>query len=407
MGSGRPPRDFKSVDSGLVPGMVGSIPTRFRQSGVICHRGRIQCRLAARLPHGSDFLRRLIPDHEIGFHAGRSRRRLRRFRGRPHGARAARHDPVAGRRNSMPAPPSAESPRSAISRRNRADYRDFPEHLDARLRDAYRRRGVEQLYSPPARGARPGRSGGERRRGHPRPPPARRFATTRRSSTGSSGSPTPARSTSSPPRRSPRTRRRRILQLKDLLGEDVRADVYDGDTPGDARRSIRTRAHIVVTNPDMLHAGILPHHTKWAKLFENLRFVVIDEMHTYRGVFGSHLANLLRRLRRVCAHYGADPRFILSSATIANPRELAEGLTERPIALVDRSGAPPAGTLLPVLQPPGGERGTRDPPLGARRDAPDRGGFPEGRPADDRVRPLPNPDRGARQVPEAGHRDPS
>ena len=155
-----------------------------------------------------------------------------------------------------------------------------------------------------------------------------------------------------------------VGELKDLRGEDVRADVYDGDTPGDARRSIRTRAHIVVTNPDMLHAGILPHHTKWAKLFENLRFVVIDEMHTYRGVFGSHLANLLRRLRRVCAHYGAAPQFILSSATIANPRELAEGLTERPISLVDRSGAPRPERFFLFYNPP-----VVNPELGIRRSA--------------------------------------
>ena len=96
--------------------------------------------------------------------------------------------------------------------------------------------------------------------------------------------------------------------------------MYDGDTPGAARRTIRARAHIVATNPDMLHRAILPHHTKWAKLFENLRFIVIDEMHTYRGVFGSHFTNLLRRLRRVCRHYGSDPQCILSSATIRNPR---------------------------------------------------------------------------------------
>ena len=102
-------------------------------------------------------------------------------------------------------------------------------------------------------------------------------------------------------------------------GGEVGVHSYDGDTPQDARRSIRTRAHVVLSNPDMLHAGILPHHPKWAKLFENLRFVVIDELHAYRGVFGSHLANVLRRLRRVCHHYGSDPQFICSSATIANP----------------------------------------------------------------------------------------
>ncbi|MGH9408019.1 MAG: DEAD/DEAH box helicase, partial [Vicinamibacterales bacterium] len=93
---------------------------------------------------------------------------------------------------------------------------------------------------------------------------------------------------------------------------------YDGDTPSDARRAIRGKAHVVLSNPDMLHSGILPHHPRWAKLFENLRYVVIDELHAYRGVFGSHLTNVLRRLRRICRHYGSDPTFICSSATIAN-----------------------------------------------------------------------------------------
>ncbi len=115
---------------------------------------------------------------------------------------------------------------------------------------------------------------------------------------------------------------------------------YDGDTPQDARRAIRTRAHVVLSNPDMLHSGILPHHPRWAKLFENLRYVVIDELHAYRGVFGSHLANLMRRLGRVCRHYGSHPTFICSSATIANPKELAERLTGEPFELVERSGAP-------------------------------------------------------------------
>ncbi len=127
---------------------------------------------------------------------------------------------------------------------------------------------------------------------------------------------------------------------------------YDGDTPQDARRAIRTRAHVVLSNPDMLHSGILPHHPRWAKLFENLRFVVIDELHAYRGVFGSHLSNIMRRLRRVCRHYGSDPTFICSSATIANPRELAERLTERPFELVDRSGAPRGEKFFLFVNPP-------------------------------------------------------
>jgi DEAD/DEAH box helicase domain-containing protein len=127
---------------------------------------------------------------------------------------------------------------------------------------------------------------------------------------------------------------------------------YDGDTPQDARRTIRQRAHLVLSNPDMLHSGILPHHPRWAKLFENLRYVVIDELHAYRGVFGSHLCNVLRRLKRICRHYGSDPVFLCSSATIANPRELAERLTEQPFELVDKSGAPRGEKFFVFVNPP-------------------------------------------------------
>jgi DEAD/DEAH box helicase domain-containing protein len=127
---------------------------------------------------------------------------------------------------------------------------------------------------------------------------------------------------------------------------------YDGDTPQDARRSIRARAHIVLSNPDMVHSGILPHHPRWAKLFENLRYVIIDELHAYRGVFGSHLCNVLRRLRRICRHYGSNPVFLCSSATIANPRELAERLTEQSCELVDKSGAPRGEKCFVFVNPP-------------------------------------------------------
>ncbi len=135
-------------------------------------------------------------------------------------------------------------------------------------------------------------------------------------------------------------------------GTDLGVFTYDGDTPQDARRAIRTRAHVVLSNPDMLHSGILPHHPKWAKLFENLRFVVVDELHAYRGVFGSHLGNVLRRMQRICRHYGSDPVFICSSATIANPRELAERLTERPFELVQENGAPRGEKLFLFVNPP-------------------------------------------------------
>jgi DEAD/DEAH box helicase domain-containing protein len=137
-----------------------------------------------------------------------------------------------------------------------------------------------------------------------------------------------------------------------LATEQIGVFTYDGDTPQDARRTIRARAHVVLSNPDMVHSGILPHHPRWAKLFENLRYVVIDELHAYRGVFGSHLANVLRRLRRICRHYGSNPVFLCSSATIANPRDLAERLTEQPFELVDKSGAPRGEKAFVFVNPP-------------------------------------------------------
>ena len=146
------------------------------------------------------------------------------------------------------------------------------------------------------------------------------------------------------------------------MGSDLRAFTYDGDTPQDARRAIRERANVVLSNPDMLHSGILPHHTRWAKLFENLRYVVLDELHTYRGVFGSHVANVLRRLKRVCAFYGSNPQFICCSATIANPGELARALLEASVEVIDHNGAPSGEKCVVFYNPPVVNR-----PLGIRR----------------------------------------
>ncbi len=138
----------------------------------------------------------------------------------------------------------------------------------------------------------------------------------------------------------------------DALGVEIKTHTYDGDTPVSARPLIRQAGHIVVTNPDMLHTGILPHHTKWIRLFENLRYVVIDEMHHYRGVFGSHVANVIRRLRRICEHYGSSPQFILCSATIANPAELAQHLIEQQVTVVDNDGSPRGRKYLVLYNPP-------------------------------------------------------
>ncbi|MGI8827525.1 MAG: DEAD/DEAH box helicase [Chloroflexota bacterium] len=143
-----------------------------------------------------------------------------------------------------------------------------------------------------------------------------------------------------------------LLRLVDALDVDIKTYTYDGDTPQTARRSIRSAGHIVVTNPDMLHTGILPHHTRWVSLFENLHYVVIDELHVYRGIFGSHVANVIRRLKRICRFYGSDPLFICSSATIANPRELAEGLLGDRMSVVDSNGAPAGKKHVMIYNPP-------------------------------------------------------
>ena len=143
-----------------------------------------------------------------------------------------------------------------------------------------------------------------------------------------------------------------LSELVRALKADIRTYTYDGDTPGDARRMLRDNGHVVVTNPYMLHGGILPNHPKWTQLFQNLRYVVIDELHTYRGVFGSHMANVIRRLRRICRHYGSDPVFLCTSATIGNPRELAEKLLGREVAIVDDSGAPRGERHFLFYNPP-------------------------------------------------------
>jgi DEAD/DEAH box helicase domain-containing protein len=135
-------------------------------------------------------------------------------------------------------------------------------------------------------------------------------------------------------------------------GERLRAFTYDGDTADDARRAIRAQAHVVVTNPDMLHSGILPYHARWERLFENLKYVIIDEVHTYRGVFGSHLCNLIRRLKRIAAFYGSKPVFLMSSATIANPGEFASRLIEEQVTLINDNGAPQAAKAFVFYNPP-------------------------------------------------------
>ncbi len=155
-----------------------------------------------------------------------------------------------------------------------------------------------------------------------------------------------------------------LTELTRAAGLEVAAATYDGDTPAPIRSAIRTAGRVVVTNPDMLNSAILPHHTKWFQLFEQLKVIVVDELHTYRGVFGSHVANVLRRLLRICAHYGSRPVIVCCSATIGNPQELAELLTGRGMRLIDRNGAPAGERHVLLVDPP-----LLDPSTGARGSA--------------------------------------
>jgi DEAD/DEAH box helicase domain-containing protein len=236
-----------------------------------------------------------------------------------------------------------------------AQYAPFPEALDARLREALEARGISQLYTHQAASIDHALAG-------------RNVVVITPTASGKTlgyNAPVLHSILQDPSSRALYLFPTKALaqdQLAELqamcetiaakTGDQVGVFTYDGDTPQDARRTIRARAHVVLSNPDMLHSGILPHHPRWAKLFENLKYVVIDELHAYRGVFGSHLCNVLRRLRRICRHYGSTPVFLCSSATIANPRELAERLTEQPFELVEKSGAPRGEKFFVFVNPP-------------------------------------------------------
>jgi len=155
-----------------------------------------------------------------------------------------------------------------------------------------------------------------------------------------------------------------LNELIEQMNQDILSYTYDGDTSPSIRTKVRKAGHIVLTNPDMLHSGILPHHTKWVSLFENLKYIVIDELHTYKGVFGSHVAHVLRRLKRICQYYGSNPVFICTSATIANPKELAELLTNESHKLIDQNGAPSGKKNFIFYNPP-----IVHPTFGVRRSA--------------------------------------
>ena len=246
---------------------------------------------------------------------------------------------------------------TAVRRLPEADarYEDFPAGIDPRLRAALASRGIDRLYTHQARAIEHALAG-------------RHVVVTTPTASGKTlcynvpvmngilADPSCRALYLFPTKALAQDQLAELDRLSQAIARSADLEVgvftYDGDTPQDARRAIRGRAHVVLTNPDMLHAGVLPHHPRWAKLFENLRFVVIDELHAYRGVFGSHLGNVLRRLRRICRHYGSSPTFICSSATIANPVGLAESLVEEPFALVDENGAPRGEKHFLFVNPP-------------------------------------------------------
>ena len=232
-----------------------------------------------------------------------------------------------------------------------ARYGDYPIGLDERLRPVLRQRGVQQLYSHQAHSIAATMRGED----------VVVVTPTASGKTMCYNLPVLDSSLKNPDARAlylfptkalSADQVSELYELIQAMGVDIKTYTYDGDTPGAARRAVRQAGHIVVTNPDMLHSGILPHHTKWVKLFENLRYIVIDEIHTYRGVFGSNLANVLRRLMRLCDFYGSHPQFILCSATIANPKELAETLTGRPVTLINDNGAPMGKRHFVFYNPP-------------------------------------------------------
>jgi DEAD/DEAH box helicase domain-containing protein len=232
-----------------------------------------------------------------------------------------------------------------------AIFRPMPEWVRPELAEAYRKKGIEQLYSHQAAAAELARSGKD-------------FVVVTPTASGktlcynlpvlnSVLEDADTRALYLYPTKA--LAQDQLAELQDLatrLNDRFGVFTYDGDTPSDARKAIRERGHVILSNPDMLHTGILPHHTRWTRLFENLRYIVLDELHTYRGVFGSHLANVLRRLARVAAFYGSRPQFICCSATIANPGALAGQLIERGVEVLEENGAPAAEKLFVFYNPP-------------------------------------------------------
>ncbi len=238
-----------------------------------------------------------------------------------------------------------------VFKKREGDYQPFPDFLHHLLKEALRSEGIESLYSHQAEAIRHVQEGQD----------VAIVTPTASGKTLCYNLPVLNKKLSDPSSKAfylfptKALSQDQMVELQSLIQKiekPIRTFTYDGDTPQDARQAIRTQGDVVITNPDMLHTGILPHHTKWLTFFQSLKFVVIDELHTYRGVFGSHMTNVLRRLRRICEFYGSKPQFICCSATIANPKDLAEKLLEREVFLVDRSGAPSSEKIFLFYNPP-------------------------------------------------------
>jgi DEAD/DEAH box helicase domain-containing protein len=237
------------------------------------------------------------------------------------------------------------------------DWRPFPDWLDPRIRGGLQARGIDQLYSHQAEAIEAARAG-------------RDVVVVTPTASGKTlcymlpalqaiaDDPAARALFLFPTKALGQDQVAELGELSRAAGLTISSATYDGDTPAPIRSAIRGAGQVVVTNPDMLHSAILPHHTKWFQLFEQLRVIVIDELHTYRGVFGSHVANVVRRLLRLCAHYGSRPIIVCCSATIANPLELASTLTGRSPVLVDRNGAPSGERHVLLVEPPLADRAT-------------------------------------------------
>lgn len=232
-----------------------------------------------------------------------------------------------------------------------AAFGDWPAALDSRIVDAFRERGIDRLYRHQSQAVESALAGKDTVIVTPTASgktlcynlPVLQSVLEDRASRALYMFPTKALS---------QDQLAELMEVDKKVGSDLGVFTYDGDTPSDARRAVRSRGHVVITNPDMLHTGILPHHTRWARFFSDLKYVVLDELHTYRGVFGSHIGNVLRRLQRICQFHGSNPVFIMCSATIANPAEHARNLTGRDPQLINESGAPSGKKTVLFYNPP-------------------------------------------------------